>query len=59
MKIVHVTDYREKRKFEYPALSELADALYWNSQGDGSHLREYLARVHDVKQRYPKTEGGE
>lgn len=54
MKIHHKPCYRKKREAEYPSLSDLADALYWHHNGDGAPLAAYLAKVQDVKDRYPK-----
>jgi hypothetical protein len=46
--------YQQKRRYEYPPLADLADALYWQSQGDESKMTAYLAAVDAVKQKYPK-----
>lgn len=46
--------YQQKRKYEYPPLADLADALYWQAQGDDSKMTAYLAAVEAVKQKYPK-----
>ena len=46
--------YQEKREREYPPLSDLADALYWQAQGDDSKMTAYLAAVQAVKDKYPK-----
>ena len=48
------TEYQRNRKPEYPPLADLADALYWQSQGDESKMTAYLAAVEAVKQKYPK-----
>jgi hypothetical protein len=48
------TEYQRLRQPEYPPLSDLADALYWQSQGDNSKMEKYLAAVDAVKQKYPK-----
>jgi len=47
-------EYRRQRKPEYPPLADLADALYWQAQGDSSKMTVYLAAVDAVKQKYPK-----
>jgi hypothetical protein len=47
-------DYQRKRAPEYPPLQDLADAIYWQSQGDNSKMEQYLAAVAEVKQKYPK-----
>lgn len=46
--------YQRLRQPEYPPLADLADALYWQSQGDESKMTAYLAAVQAVKDRYPK-----
>lgn len=46
--------YRSLRRNEYPPLSDLADALYWQAQGDKSKMTAYIAAVDAVKQKYPK-----
>ena len=48
------TQYQRDRKPEYPALADLADALYWSNQGDNTKLDEYYAKVSAVKTKYPK-----
>ena len=47
-------EYQRLRQPEYPPLSDLADALYWQAQGDDSKMATYLAAVDAVKQKYPK-----
>ena len=46
--------YIENRQREYPALTDLADALYHQSKGDETKLTAYLAKCEAVKQKYPK-----
>lgn len=46
--------YDLKRRREYPPLTDLADALYWQSQGDQTKMDAYLAAVEAVKIKYPK-----
>ena len=53
------TQYQRDRKPEYPALADLADALYWSNQGDNTKLDEYYAAVSAVKTKYPKPEVSE
>ena len=48
------TEYQRLRRPEYPPLEQLADALYWQAQGDSSKMTSYLAAVEAVKQKYPK-----
>lgn len=47
-------EYQRKRQVEYPPLSELADALYHQQNGDDTKMTAYLAKVEAVKQKYPK-----
>ena len=47
-------EYQELRAPEYPSVTELADAIYWQSQGDNSKMTAYLASVQAVKEKYPK-----
>ena len=48
--------YELKRELEYPSLKKLADAMYWASKGDDSHLTAYYAACEAVKTKYPKPE---
>jgi hypothetical protein len=48
--------YQRQRQPEYPPLADLADALYWQAQGDESKMQEYLSAVQSVKNKYPKGE---
>lgn len=48
-------EYQRKRVLEYPPLTDLADAMYWASQGDQSKLEAYYAACEAVKQKYPKA----
>ena len=48
------TEYQRKRREAYPPLSELADALYHQQNGDESQMTAYLAKVEAVKVKYPK-----
>lgn len=56
MKITHTEDVGQLRRAEYPSLADLADALYWQAQGDDSKMSDYLARCAAVKVRFPKVE---
>ena len=47
-------NYQNDRKYLYPPLEDLADALYWNSKGDSSKLTEYYAACEKVKTDHPK-----
>lgn len=46
--------YKGLRAAEYPPLADLADAVYWQAQGDDTKMTAYLAAVDAVKQQYPK-----
>ena len=48
-------NYAQKRYLNYPPLEDLADALYWNAQGDSSKMDEYLNKVKQVKAQFPKS----
>lgn len=50
-----VETYADKRRSAYPPLSEFADAMYWQSQGDDSKMEAYLAEVARVKAEFPKS----
>lgn len=47
-------EYQQKRQREYPPLTELADALYHQQNGDDTKMTAYLAKCEAVKQKYPK-----
>lgn len=47
-------EYQRKRALEYPPLTELADALYHQQNGDDTKMTAYLAKCESVKQKYPK-----
>ena len=46
---------QESRSAAYPPLVDLADALYWQAQGDGSKMTNYLAACDAVKRAHPKS----
>ena len=48
-------EYQRLRAPKYPNLTVLADALYWSSKGDNSHLEAYYASCEEVKNEYPKS----
>lgn len=50
------TEYRRLRAPEYPPLTELADAIFWQQQGDESKMAAYVAACEAVKAKYPKPE---
>lgn len=47
--------YAEQRRNAYPPAADLADALFWNAQGDSSKMDAYLAACAAVKALYPKV----
>jgi hypothetical protein len=47
-------DYAELRRREYPPLSELADAIYWQENGDKEPMKAYIKKCTAVKDKYPK-----
>ena len=48
------SDYSIKRRMDYPAIEEFADAFYWQSKGDDKKMAAYLARCQAVKEAIPK-----
>lgn len=48
------TEYQRQRANEYPPLQDLADALYWQAQGNMQPMTDYLAACAAVKALYPK-----
>ncbi|MFB9244505.1 hypothetical protein [Massilia antarctica] len=54
MIIYHNEDVDQLRRAAYPPLADLADAMYWQSRGQGGKMYEYNAAVEAVKMRYPK-----
>jgi hypothetical protein len=46
--------YQRDRKYEYPQVTELADAIYHQQNGNEVPLQQYLAKVQAVKDRFPK-----
>ncbi|WP_017879744.1 hypothetical protein [Janthinobacterium sp. CG3] len=54
MKISHTEDYESLRRRDYPPLEVLADALYWQSQGDAGKMASYFDACDQVKKKYPK-----
>lgn len=48
-------DHELKRRIEYPYITELADALVHQYQGDGgAALKVYFEKCVEVKKKYPK-----
>lgn len=48
-------EYQRLRQSEYPNLADFADAYYWAQEGDNSKMDEYLAKIKEVKNKYPKV----
>jgi len=48
------TEYQRLRAPEYPPLTDLADAIFWQQQGDESKMEAYVAACEAVKAKYPK-----
>lgn len=51
---VAVLDYSIERRVNYPQLVDFADAYYWAQQGDNTKMNEYLAKIKEIKEKYPK-----
>lgn len=54
--VLAATEYQRLRAPEYPPLTDLADAVYWQQQGDESKMAAYVAACEAVKAKYPKPE---
>lgn len=48
------TAYKLERAAAYPALTEFADAVYWQQRGDDSKMAAWLAKCEEVKNSIPK-----
>lgn len=48
--------YKQLRAIAYPDLTELADAMYWQMQGDSTKMEAYLEKVAAVKEQFPKND---
>jgi hypothetical protein len=48
-------EYQRLRAPEYPDLADFADAYYWSQNGDDTKMTEYLQKISDVKDKYPKV----
>ena len=46
--------YKEMRAEHYPSITEFADAYYWQQKGDPEPMLDYLAKVEEVKNKFPK-----
>ena len=53
--IISPPSYAELRRREYPPLTDLADALYWQENGDKQPMKTWLEQCAMVKAKYPKT----
>jgi len=51
--------YADKRRKAYPSITELADAMYWASEGKPEQLNEYMQKVKEVKNSIPKEGNNE
>lgn len=47
--------WNASRSGSYPPLTDLADALYWQSKGDNTKMADYLAKCEAVKAVFPKV----
>ena len=47
--------YARERKYDYPELGELADAIYWKEKGDNSKMQAYIAKIDAIKAQWPKS----
>jgi hypothetical protein len=48
------TKYQRDRKYEYPPIQDLADAIFHQANGDSAPMEAYLAAVQAVKDKFPK-----
>lgn len=46
--------FNEQRRSAYPPIEDLADALYWQANGDDSKMTAYLEKCRQVKENIPK-----
>lgn len=46
--------YWRDRQLAYPGWRDFADAYYWAQRGDTSRMTDYLAKIDEIKGRYPK-----
>lgn len=49
-------DVMAKRRAAYPPLEDLADALYWQAQGDDAKMADYLLLCAVVKETHKKSD---
>jgi hypothetical protein len=48
--------YQNHRQPEYPPMVEFVDAYYWMTKGDNSKMDAYIAKIDEIKSKYPKLE---
>ena len=48
-------NYGRARAAHYPHIGDQLDALYWNRQGDSTHLTRINESIADTKTKWPKT----
>lgn len=46
--------YKELRKYEYPEIGEVIDALCKANEGDDKELKEIMNKRKEIKAKYPK-----
>jgi hypothetical protein len=46
--------YQRQRAQAYPPLEDLADAIYWQTQGNTEPMTAYIAACAQVKLQYPR-----
>lgn len=47
-------NYKQERAWQYPPLTDFADALYWAQKGDRSKMDAWIAACDEVKAKVPK-----
>lgn len=56
MKLTHKSDYRARRKAEYPSLEDQVDML-WHAmdRGKAERVEPFYSTIAAVKRRFPKS----
>ena len=54
--VIKAYSYQEQRRFEYPPLTDLADAIVHKELGNPVPMQEYIEKCVAVKKRIPKGE---
>lgn len=49
------SSYARERLYDYPALGELADAIYWQEKGDTSKMQAWIDKIDKIKSQWPKN----